>query len=109
MTPSKLNQKIKDFGGSHLLNLYDHPYYLFSTFYPELQLKPWKFNKVPERFWEDFNNHKIFMEWVGKKLGIKEMKDWYKIGTTVQKNIIFGFLNFSGIVKYWSRIAVTKI
>lgn len=34
---------------------------------------------VPIGYWDDLNTHKLFLESESKRLGIKEMEDWYKI------------------------------
>src|SRR5690242_16983025 len=31
-------------------------------------------------FWKDQNNHRKFFDWLGKKLHVKTMEDWYHIG-----------------------------
>lgn len=35
--------------------------------------------KVPKGYWEDPNNLKEFMEWLGKELYIKKLEDWYRV------------------------------
>ena len=39
----------------------------------------WKFNTTTTDLWKDFNNHKVFVEKLGKQLGIKKLEDWYKV------------------------------
>ena len=65
------------------------PYRLLSAMYPDYEWLPWKFEKVPENFWNKFENIKWFMEWVGKQLGIKELNDWNKV-TQKQVEILGG-------------------
>lgn len=47
--------------------------------YPE---HPWdllKFHKMPQNFWSTPRRRKLYFDWIGRQLGIKEMVDWYKI------------------------------
>src|SRR5690349_1757606 len=32
--------------------------------------------------WKNYTNHKVFFDWLGNKLGYKELNDWYKITGT---------------------------
>jgi hypothetical protein len=56
--------------------------------YPEYKWLPWLFERLPPGFWRDANNLRLFLNWAGKKLGIKEMKDWvaYPFLKEVQKD-----------------------
>ena len=56
---------------------------LLSSVYPEYEWLPWKFNKAPNKYWENVETHKKFVEWAGKELGIKDLSDWYKVTTKV--------------------------
>ena len=55
-----------------------------STIYPEYEWLPWKFNRCPGSYWTEPANHKKFLDWLGKEIGIKEMSDWYNVTTLVQ-------------------------
>ncbi len=55
------------------------PSLLISTVYSEYKWLPWKFQHVPNGYWEDMKNQKKFMDWVGKQLNYKDMEDWYKV------------------------------
>ena len=35
--------------------------------------------RVPNGYWKDIENFKIYMKWLGRKLGYTNMEDWYKI------------------------------
>lgn len=41
--------------------------------------KEWMFSKTPKGFWDKKKNRKRYLDWLGKKLGIKKPEDWYKI------------------------------
>lgn len=59
-----------------------------TTAYPEHRWNPWQFRQnLSVGFWSDLGNQRAFMEWLGKELGYKEMKDWYNLtGEDVAKN-----------------------
>ena len=71
-------------GGGRLLILYSSLFKLVSTFHPEFDWLPWKFNTCPRNFWDDLQNQRKFMEWAGKELKINEMKDWYNVSNQVK-------------------------
>ena len=78
----------KDFsaieGGSLLRSKYNGSIsLLLSTAYPEYEWLPWKFVQAPKKFWADNNNKKMFLQWAGKQLGIKDYADWYNVSTQV--------------------------
>ena len=64
---------------------YNSPLTMLSNVYPEYEWLPWKFTKCPNFYWEDVNNQRKFLDWVGKELGIKEFSDWYKVRFEVEK------------------------
>ena len=74
-----------DLGGLWLLSKYrGSPSALISAVYPEYNWLPWKFDKIQSKYWEDINNQKKFMDWVGNELKIKEMSDWYNVSYRVK-------------------------
>ena len=56
---------------------------MISTIFHEKEWLPWKFETVPNGFWNDKNNQRNFLEWLGNELGFKNQDDWYKVTTTV--------------------------
>jgi hypothetical protein len=57
---------------------------MLSAMYPEKEWSPSKFSKCPfdthaPHFWESHTNQRMFLEWAGKQLGIKELSDWYNV------------------------------
>jgi len=46
---------------------------------PMYEWVEWKFNRVPQGFWKNEENHKKFASWLGKQLGYTTPEDWYKI------------------------------
>ena len=39
----------------------------------------WNFGQVPEGFWEHAENRHRYLRWLGKELGFRRQKDWYRI------------------------------
>jgi hypothetical protein len=35
--------------------------------------------KVPDKFWDNKENHKKYLIWLAQELGIKSTEDWYKV------------------------------
>ena len=58
---------------------------MLAEIYPEYDWLPWKFSKCANTYWDDINNQRKFVEWVGKELKIKEMSDWYNVSWKVEK------------------------
>ncbi len=51
-------------GGGLLYSVYNNsPSLLVSTVYSEYEWLPWKFTFVPQNFWNDLKNQKLFMNW----------------------------------------------
>ena len=72
-------------GGMALASKYGSIQDLLSAIYPDFDWLPWRFKTVPNKYWENMDNCKKFMEWAGKELQIKEMSNWYKIVKKVKK------------------------
>jgi len=69
-------------GGSGLLSLYGRSLFaLLSAVYPEYRFDPFKFPKVPRKFWQSKENQLRFLEEAGKKLGIQEgdLEAWHGV------------------------------
>jgi len=70
---------LRNDGGS-LLSRYDDSYYkLISTLYPEIDWLPWMFVRAPNGFWEDRLNRARYLRWLGDRVKIKRMEDWYDV------------------------------
>ena len=80
-------------GAGQLLQRYKHRHILLSTFFPEQEWLPWKFDKCPSNFWENVNNQRKFLDWAGKELKINEMSDWYNVSYRVNKYVLFFYGN----------------
>jgi hypothetical protein len=53
--------------------------------YPDFKWLPWKFVGCPPNYWENEENRINFVKWAEKELKIKEIKDWYKVTSKVEK------------------------
>lgn len=47
--------------------------------YPEYPWLGWRFRSSSKRYWENVDNQRQFMDWLGKQLGIAQWQDWYKV------------------------------
>jgi hypothetical protein len=56
--------------------------------YPNHTWYPWLFKQqnLPNGYWDQKDNQKQFMNWLGKELGFQKMDDWYKL---TRENIKF--------------------
>jgi len=47
--------------------------------FPEFEWIPWAFHKVPNKFWKNRENHKMFFDFLGRKLNITCKSGWYDV------------------------------
>jgi hypothetical protein len=47
--------------------------------YPEHPWLIWKFEKVPQGFWDNIEHQRDFLKWMEKERNIQTPEDWYKI------------------------------
>tara|TARA_B100000424_G_scaffold232127_1_gene194730 strand:+ start:235 stop:1836 length:1602 start_codon:yes stop_codon:yes gene_type:complete len=74
-------------GGGLLKGYYNSsPQQLLKYVYPDTEWLPWKFTSACNNYWDDKENHKIYADWLGKKLGYKTKEDWYKITKKIVYN-----------------------
>ena len=55
---------------------------LISSIFPEHNWLPWKF-RLSSDYWKDLKNQRNFLEFLSKKLNIKDQNDWYKVTAKV--------------------------
>lgn len=68
-----------NYGHSVLINIYNgSPVYFITSVYPEHDWIEWKFNQVRQGYWDNVENHKKFVIWLGNLLGYTKPEDWYK-------------------------------
>eukprot|EP01027_Heterolobosea_sp_BB2_P007022 GEZU01010507.1.p2 GENE.GEZU01010507.1~~GEZU01010507.1.p2 ORF type:complete len:164 (-),score=41.19 GEZU01010507.1:491-982(-) len=67
---------VEKLGGTRLLR----GYYNCSLQPAVYKWLPWGFRKTSKGFWRnDMSNHRLFMDWAGEQLGIRDLDDWYSI------------------------------
>src|SRR5207237_587250 len=67
-------------GGGRLLNLYGgSPIKLIQSIFKEHHWDVHKLSRKPVGYWNNMENQREFMDWLGKKLGYSKMDDWYQI------------------------------
>lgn len=54
------------------------------TVFSDYEWLPWKFNTVPKGFWDDKENVKKYMNWLGNQLNVNTMEDWYRVTMKVK-------------------------
>jgi hypothetical protein len=92
---------LRDINGGGLLSRYnDSPSQLLTAVYPDYEWLLWKFERPPKNTRKDLNTIKQHVEWLGKKLGIKDYRDWYQI-----KENVLVLLIFSQLLKELPKIA----
>jgi hypothetical protein len=80
------NKDLSDLGGQGLLHIYNNsPSHLLATVFPEYEWLPWKFTRIPVRFWDNLGNQRKFVEWAGKQLKLNKLEDWYKVSFKVTR------------------------
>lgn len=67
-------------GGGLLANYFrDSPFAAVQEYRPDYPWKAWLFRSVPQCFWQDVENRRAYMNWLGKLLGFRKASDWYAI------------------------------
>jgi len=98
---------ISDNDGNGLLQLYNgSPIQFLRGVYPDYEWLEWKLGVVSRNFWQDKENHKLYADWLGKKLGYTEPEHWYNITQKIINNNNGGGL----LVSYYSSyIEIPKL
>lgn len=64
-------------GGKTLLNRFEgSPPKVITSVFPDHKWYMWKFGTVPMRYWEERENQKKYLEWLGVQLSFTSMDDW---------------------------------
>lgn len=65
-------------GGRKLINQFRSSLCLtLMSAYPEFKWEPWRFKNTPRGYWESPENGKSYLDWVGEKFGIEDVRDWW--------------------------------
>jgi len=67
--------------GSGLLSQYyrGSPEKALRDLLPNVDFKPWLFNRVERGYWSKIANVRAYLGWLGEKLGFTTLDDWYKV------------------------------
>jgi len=66
-------------GGAFLLYYNSTISAAVKAYLPKRTWNEWQFGKTPKGFWGDRNNRQRYMKWLGKRLGCKNLDDWYRV------------------------------
>ena len=70
----------ENYGSTPLQLRGDSVYRMVSEYLPDFDWKPWLFStSVYEGYWNDIDNRRIYLEWLGNELGFKQPEDWYAL------------------------------
>lgn len=70
----------KNYGGSPLVLHYNSsPIKFLRKVFPEYIWVEWKLSVTTNGFWNNIENHKHYIDWLGNELGYKTLEDWYNI------------------------------
>jgi len=73
-------RNVKQHGGDGLLTRYDYSLLgILSSLFPEHDWKPWLFGRTPKGFWDQPENRRRYMLWLGEQLGFRKIEDWYRV------------------------------
>lgn len=77
---SVTREQIEANHGSNLLKMFSgSPYLLVKDAYPEHDWKEWMFARVPLGFWRKKENRRRYLQWLGRRLGYRRARDWYRV------------------------------
>lgn len=68
--------------GNGYMQRFNTPYQALQFAYPDHEWLPWRFERVPQGFWEDREQVNRFMQWLGTQLGVQHASDWNSINCT---------------------------
>jgi hypothetical protein len=74
-------EDFKEHKGQSLLSRYHRsPALAVVNLVPNREWHEWKFRRVPYGFWEDPANRQRYVKWLGKRLRIRRLDDWFQVG-----------------------------
>jgi hypothetical protein len=78
------NDTIKENGGKDMLQYYGGSLSaLLMCTYEDVQWTPWKFESVPQHYWDDPDHQLQFFDWLAEQLQFKDINEWYTITTNI--------------------------
>lgn len=73
--------------------------YALENVYSEFEWKPWLFPTVPKGFYEQRENRRRIMDWIGVQLGVQHHKQWIGITAADIKKV-----GGKGVLSYFGSI-----
>jgi hypothetical protein len=64
---------LRQYNGSHIAAVMAN--------FPRHDWAEWQFASVPQGFWADVSNRQRYFAWLGERLGIRKMDDWYRVNS----------------------------
>lgn len=52
---------------------------ILAEMFPDDEIETWRFSFISRGFWQNINNLKKYMNWLGRKLNYCRIDDWYKV------------------------------
>jgi hypothetical protein len=66
-------------GGALLLDYRSSVSDAVTVSFPGRDWKPWMFERAPNKFWQSRANGRMYLNWLGKRMGYKRLDDWYAL------------------------------
>ena len=74
---------VHNHGGALLWRVYNSSgHAAMQDYQPQYEWIPWLFAKTPKGVWEEVENRRAYMEWLGGVLQIRTEEDWYQVTKT---------------------------
>jgi hypothetical protein len=71
---------IRHTSGYSLLQRYEGSLYkLLADVYPQYSWLGWRFEKIPNKYWDNAEHEKSYMEWFSNHFDLKQPEDWISI------------------------------
>eukprot|EP01121_Diplochlamys_sp_Union-15-3_P005315 TRINITY_DN15647_c0_g1_i1.p1 TRINITY_DN15647_c0_g1~~TRINITY_DN15647_c0_g1_i1.p1 ORF type:complete len:239 (-),score=30.00 TRINITY_DN15647_c0_g1_i1:192-908(-) len=94
-------------GGAGLLSEYGNsPFKAVVSVYSEYPFQLWKFTRVPRGSWETKSIMHDYIEYVGEKLGVIELDDWYRVSRSqlTEVGAVYFFEYHGGMFETLSKV-----
>lgn len=72
--------QINSMGGERVLECYGgNMGKALAAVYKEHPWELWRFGNIPHGYWDDTSTHKLYFDWLGNKMGVNQLDDWYRV------------------------------
>ncbi len=72
-------QLVQHYGRSLLLKFRGVPAAIVKEYLPHEPWQEWRFQQVPNGFWDQRANRRRYLHWLGQQLGFQQPEDWYQL------------------------------